>query len=62
MNTPQDKLDALFPVPIAAPKGSTLTPARLAGPNPKSADTLVETLQTNHKNLHVYFNNKHFHK
>ncbi|THH28849.1 hypothetical protein EUX98_g5339 [Antrodiella citrinella] len=61
MNTPQDKLDALFPVPAVAPRGSTLTPARLAGPDTETADALIESQQHNHKNQHIFFNDRHFH-
>ncbi|KAH8102203.1 hypothetical protein BXZ70DRAFT_906177 [Cristinia sonorae] len=61
MNTPQEKLDALFPVPAPAPRGSSLTPVRLAGPTQKSAQELIELMQDNHKNLHIFFNDKQFH-
>ncbi|THH26455.1 hypothetical protein EUX98_g7731 [Antrodiella citrinella] len=61
MNTPQGKLDALFTVPTLAPRGSALTPSRLAGPDTETADALIESQQHNHKNLHIFFNDAHFH-
>ncbi|THH28632.1 hypothetical protein EUX98_g5552 [Antrodiella citrinella] len=61
MNTPKDKLDALFPAPAPAPRASALTPVRLAGPSPKSATELIELMQDNHKRLHIFFNDKQFH-
>ena len=62
MNTPQDKLDALFTVPAPAPRESLLTPVRLAGPSRNSAKELIALMQDNHKKLHIFFNDKHFHK
>lgn len=62
MDTPQDKLDALFTVPVPAPRASLLTPVRLAGPTRKAAKQLIELMQENHKKLHIFFNDKQFHK
>ena len=62
MNTTQEILYVLFPVPSAAPRDSALTPARRAGPDVQSAAALVEALQDVHKRLHIFFNDRHFHK
>ncbi|TCD67715.1 hypothetical protein EIP91_012012 [Steccherinum ochraceum] len=61
MDASQERLDALFPAPAPAPKGSSVTPTRLVGPDADSVDALVEVLQKNHKNLHIFFNDRHFH-
>ncbi|CAL1702702.1 unnamed protein product [Somion occarium] len=61
MNTSLEILEALFPKPSPAPKNFLLTPTRIPGATPDSIQALLEYLKDNHRNWHIFFNDRQFH-
>lgn len=59
MTTTEADINALFPLPSAAPSRG---PVRLPGVTHASSTALVQALEANHVKWHAFFNDRGFHK